>query len=165
MHFEEIYARYFKKVYAFALSLTRNAHAAEEITQETFFRAMKNPNAFSGRSSVSTYLCAIAHNLYISSLRRKKHEADDALLETAPDGTDIEEALAARDTAQTLHALLHRLEEPYKEVFTLRVFGDLGYEDIGALFDKSANWTRVTYFRARQKLQQMLKEEEECRNR
>ncbi len=166
MRFEEIYARYFKQVYSFALSLTRNAHLAEELTQETFFRAMKNPDAFLGRSSVGTYLCAIVHNLYVSAIRRNKHESAEALDEDrAQDGGDLEEALVSRDTARHLHRLLHRLDEPYKEVFTLRVFGDLSYEDIGALFQKSAGWTRVTYFRARQKLQQMLKEEEECQTK
>lgn len=96
MRFEEIYARYFKQVYSFALALSRNTHTAEEIMQETFFKAMKNPDAFVGRSSVSTYLCAIAHNLYVSSLRKRRHETDDAVLETIPDDTDIENALIAR---------------------------------------------------------------------
>ena len=159
MHFEEIYAQYFKQVYSFILSLSRNTFTAEEITQETFFRVMENPDAFQGNSSINTYLCSIARNLYVSSVRKHKCESQDTELESKSDGTDIEDALIKRDMEQKIHLLLHHMEEPYKEVFTLRVFGDLSYEDIGALFEKNVNWARVIYFRARQKLQQMLKEE------
>jgi len=160
MRLEEVYARYFRRVYAFALSLTRNGHAAEEITQETFFRAMKNPDQFQGRSSVDTYLCSIAHNLYVSSLRQQKRCVPDAGLEAMADESDPEGAAVSRDAARRLHRLLHGLEEPYKEVFSLRVFGELPYQEIGALFEKGESWARVTYFRAKQKLQRMMEEEE-----
>ena len=66
MDFEQLYTTYFRKVYGFALSLSRNAHMAEEITQETFYRVLRNPDAFEGRSSVDTYLCSIAHHQYVS---------------------------------------------------------------------------------------------------
>ena len=72
MNFEEIYNRYFRKVYAFAYSLSQDAHLAEEITQDTFFRALQHPDQFEGRSSVDSYLCSIAHNRYISILRSRK---------------------------------------------------------------------------------------------
>lgn len=159
MDFETIYARYFRKVYSFILSLSRNAHTAEEITQETFYRVLKNPDAFQGRSSVDTYLCGIAHNLYVSSLRKQKRRAPEKELDALPAQLDVEGDFLSRDTARQLHLLLHCLEEPYKEVFTLRVFGELPYAEIGALFQKGEGWARVTYYRARQKLQQMLKEE------
>ena len=136
MDFGTIYARYFRKVYTFVLSLSRSAHTAEEITQETFFRVLKKPDAFQGRSSVDTYLCGIAHNLYVSSLRKRGRQAPEAMLETLPARTDVEGDFLSRDTAKRLHLFLHRLEEPYKEVFTLRVFGELPYAEIGALFEK-----------------------------
>lgn len=159
MDFEQLYTAYFRKVYAFSLSLSRNAHTAEEITQETFYRVLRHPDAFEGRSSVDTYLCSIAHHQYISMLRRQKHIGFHANTDhlSAPD--NMEEALADRDTAQQLYLLLHRLDEPYKEVFTLRTLGELPYAQIGALFQKGEGWARVTYYRAKQKIQQMLQEE------
>lgn len=160
MRLEEVYARYFQRVYAFALSLSHSEHTAEEITQETFFRVMKNPEGFQGKSSVETYLCSIAHNLYISSLRKKKRLAPQAELDFVPDENSLEGALLDRDRARLLHQKLHQLEEPYKEVFSLRVFGELPYGDIGALFQKGESWARVTYFRAKQKIQRMMEEEE-----
>ena len=160
MRLEDIYAQYFRRVYTFVLSLSRNEHTAEEITQETFFRIMKNPEAFQGRSSIDTYLCSIAHNLYVSSLRKRKREAADPDWEAIPDDGDLEGALTDRDTAKRLHRMLHRLEEPYKEVFSLRVFGELPYQEIGALFEKGESWARVTYFRAKQKLLRMMEEDD-----
>ncbi|MBE5782837.1 MAG: RNA polymerase sigma factor [Clostridiales bacterium] len=159
MDFEAVYARYFRKVYSFVLSLTRNAHTAEEITQETFFRMLKNPDAFKGQSSVDTYLCSIAHNLYISSIRKQKKQAFDVDLEFLPDQKHFESIFLDRDTARQIHYMLHRLEEPYKEVFTLRVFGELPFSEIGALFEKGDGWARVIFYRAKQQLQEALKEE------
>ena len=63
------------------------------------------------------------------------------------------------DTARQLYLLLHRLEEPYKEVFTLRTLGELPFAQIGALFQKGDGWARVIYYRAKQKIQEMLQEE------
>ena len=157
MDFETIYTRYFRKVYAFAFSLSRDAHQAEEITQETFFRAMKHPEQFEGRSSIDTYLCSIAHNWYISSLRSRKRLAPEQDLSTIPSDENIEAEYERKDMTRQLHVLLHGLEEPYKEVFTLRVFGELPFSEIGALFGKGEGWARVTYYRAKQKLQEKTK--------
>ena len=156
---EEVYARYFRKVYSFVLSLSQNAHVAEEITQETFFLVMKRPDAFQGQSSIDTYLCSIAHNLYVSSLRKQKRQAFDADLTALPDEKDMSADLESKDAARRLHVLLHQMEEPYKEVFSLRVFGELPFGEIGALFGKTDSWARVTFFRAKQRLQQHLEEE------
>ena len=159
MDFESLYTQYFQKVYNFAYSLTQDVHQAEEVTQETFFRAMKHPEKFEGRSSVNTYLCAIAHNLFISSMRKQKKYVPETVLDVIPSGEDIEAGFERKDTSRRLHQLLHRLEDPYKEVFTLRVFGELPFAAIGALFDKGESWARVTFFRAKQKMQETMKEE------
>lgn len=159
MHFEEVYAQYFRKVYSFVLSLSRNEHTAEEITQETFFRVMKHPEAFQGQSSVNTYLCSIAHNLYISGIRRQKRQVSSIGTEETPDPKDLSLDYESKDTIMRLHVLLHQMEEPYKEVFSLRVFGELPFAEIGSVFGKSDSWARVTYFRAKQRLQQQLEEE------
>ena len=159
MDFEAVYASYFRKVYSFVLSLSRNVHIAEEITQEAFFRMLKHPDAFKGNSSVDTYLCSIAHNLYISTLRKQNKQACNEALEYIPDQNHLESCFLQRDTARQLHYLLHHLEEPYKEVFTLRVFGELSFSEIGALFEKGDGWARVIFYRAKQKLQEALKEE------
>ncbi|MBQ6060272.1 MAG: RNA polymerase sigma factor, partial [Clostridia bacterium] len=100
MNFEEIYNRYFRKVYAFAYSLSQDAHLAEEITQDTFFRALQHPDQFEGRSSVDSYLCSIAHNRYISILRSRKKNAPEETLETVPSGEDIEADYERKDVTR-----------------------------------------------------------------
>lgn len=154
-----MYARYFRKVYAFAYSLTRNAEAAEELTQNTFYKAMQAIDSFRGSSSVETYLCSIAHNLFVSDVRKSNKLTDARSLEERASDMDIERETAQKDEAIRIHILLHGLPEPYKEAFTLRVFGELSYAEIGTVFGKSENWARVTYFRAKQLLQKLTKED------
>ena len=145
--FEEIYQTYFADVYRYILALSRDAHTAEEVTQETFFRALASIDQFRGDCQLRVWLCQIARNTW-TSLRRKegrerKHRAE---LEQEPGDDGLECGFADRDAAKRLHRLLHDLPEPYKEVFSLRTFGEL--------FGKTESWARVTYFRARQKLKE-----------
>ena len=118
---------------------------------------MKHPEQFEGRSSIGTYLCSIAHNWYISSLRSRKRLVPEENLSAIPSDENIEAEYERKDMTRQLHILLHGLEEPYKEVFTLRVFGELPFTEIGALFGKGEGWARVTYYRAKQKLQEKTK--------
>ena len=151
--FERVYREYFDPVYRYALALTRDAHEAEELTQETFFKAMQAVDGFRGECSVKTWLCGIAKNAFLSEKRRKQPEPLDELPEQ-PDAAEGPEALALdRDESRRLHRALHALPEPYREVFTLRVFGQLSFRDIGELFGKTDNWACVVYHRARARLQ------------
>ena len=151
--FEEIYRLYFADVYQYVLALSRDAQTAEEVTQETFFRALSAIEDFRGECQLRVWLCQIARNQYLTLCRRQKRFGEQA--EQAAD-VRIEEAFADRDIAHRLHRLLHELPEPYKEVFSLRTFGELPFAQIGELFGKTESWARVTYFRARQKLKEAL---------
>lgn len=154
--FEHIYQEYEALVRRFLLRLTGNAHLAEELTQETFYQALRHWASFRGQSSPATWLCAIAKRLYLTSLRRKSAPLPEDAAAPEPDPA---EALVQSDRQMAAHRLLHGLAEPYKEVFTLRTFGDLSHAQIGALFGKSESWARVTYYRARQMLARQAKEE------
>lgn len=155
--FERVYRDYFDTVYRYALTLTRDVHAAEELTQETFFKAMQAIDGFRGDCGLKTWLCGIAKNAFLSEKRRKRPEPLEELPEQ-PDGAASPEALALdRDESRRLHRALHALPEPYKEVFSLRVFGQLSFRDIGELFGKTDNWACVVYHRA----QRMIREREE----
>lgn len=159
MDFEKAYLRYFQVIYRYLLSLSGDAHLAEEIAQETFLRAMKAVDSFQGQSAPETWLCSIAKNCYIDHCRRQKRMQPGEMPDL-PDGTSLEDKLVDKDTALSIHKALHTMAEPYKEVFTLRVFGELSYAHIGELFDKSESWGRVTYYRAKQKLKEAMKQEE-----
>ena len=154
---EEIYQAHARTVYKFLLSQCHDADLAEELTQETFFKALDGLKNFDGKQDVRAWLFTVARNCYYSRCRKAKHAAPLEDAETkAADTPDIAQLLVDKDAAFTVHQCLHALEEPYKEVFSLRVFGELSFEDIGAIFGHNAAWARVTYYRAKTKLQAML---------
>jgi RNA polymerase sigma factor (sigma-70 family) len=147
------------QVYSYAMSLTKNAAQAEEIAQQTFVKAMTARSAYRGAASERTYLFAIAKNLAMDGFREEKRRAPFPE-EAPPDGADHLARVADHDTALRIHLVLHHLNEPYKEVFSLRVFGELSFADIGRIFGKSENWARVTYHRAKRKIQERMVENE-----
>lgn len=150
MLFEEIYRRYFRDVYRFARGLTQDEALAEEITQETFFKALKAVDKFDGSKDIRAWLFTIARNAWYSYCRAHKRTiSTEDLPQELPSGVRLEDKVEDGETAFAIHQFLHGMAEPYKEVFTLRVFGELPYEKIGRLFGKSANWARVTFYRAK----------------
>lgn len=150
--FEEVYATCFKQVYAYVFSLCGSRELTEEVTQETFFKALKNIDRFRGTCKISVWLCQIAKNTFVT-IQRKRRDVDVGL-QQAPSSCseDVFSRVLSREEAYHLHKLLHTLEEPYKEVFSLRVFGELSFSEIAGLFEKSESWARVTYFRAKHKI-------------
>lgn len=150
MDIDSIYRLYFRDVFLFLQGLTHNETLAEELTQETFFKALDGLKDYDDRQDVRAWLFTVARNAYYSHCRRTKRTAPLEDAETAPaDTPDIAQLLVDRDAAFTVHQCLHTLDEPYKEVFSLRVFGELPFERIGLIFGHNAAWARVTYYRAR----------------
>lgn len=149
MEFEEIYREYFRDVYLFLRSISGNADLAEELTQQVFEKALRAIDRFDGRSNVRAWLFTIARNTYYSHVRDSRRETAMPPGDFAVEDDTFIGRMADEEAAFAAHRLLHSMREPYKEVFTLRVFGELSFERIGSLFGKSAAWARVTYFRAR----------------
>lgn len=149
--YQKIYSLYFQDVYKYLLSLCRDPVLAEEITQETFFKALKSLDSFQGQCKLYVWLCQIAKNTYFSYIKKHREtELEDSTVDF------LEEAFFEKETAFEIHRILHTMSEPYKEVFSLRVFGELSFQQIGALFGKTENWARVTYHRARLKIKEEL---------
>jgi len=155
---DSIYREYSGTVKAFLIRISGNAELAEELTQETFYRAIKSINRFDGKSSLSTWLCSIAKPLYLDAISKQKHAP--AAFEDRCVEEDFTERIHRQDQIMIAHRMLHLLDEPYREVFTLRTFCDLTHAQIADLFGKSESWSRVTYYRARQQLQDAMKENE-----
>lgn len=151
--FQEVYDLYFRDVYKYALSLSRDPQAAEEITQETFFKALKGIDSFRGQCRLYVWLCQIAKNTYCTYARKQSRISPE---EEGTAEESLEDRLLARESAFEIHKVLHRLPEPYKEVFSLRVFGELSFCQIGILFGKTESWARVTYHRARMKIKEEI---------
>lgn len=152
MDFDEIYHKYFQDVYLYMKSLSHNDGIAEEITQETFFKALKNIESFDGSKDIRAWLFTIAKNTYFSHYKRKKRQVDSGAVEESSMEVQIVKHLMNEEDAFMVHQFLHSMNEPYKEVFSLRTFGELPFEKIGRLFGKSAGWARVTFYRARKQI-------------
>ena len=157
--FESVYRAYFTDVYRYALSLCGDAALADDLTSECFLKAMRAIGGFRGECELRVWLCQILKRLYLDHLRRDGKEVPSESLPEDANAPDPAEAFAQQDQAMRAHRALHRLPEPYREVFSLRVLGGLGFAAIGELFSKSQNWACVTYHRARQKLRDIMEDE------
>ena len=159
--FEELYHTQGKPVYRFLLALTGDEGQAEELLQETFYQAFLHIDRFGGRSSLYTWLCCIGKNAWLHECRRRSRYTDtpyEELKLEAPAPTP-EETMLRREQSQSLRRAVLRLEEPQREVFILHAYGGLKLKEIAALHQKSESWARVTYFRARKTIQEVLSDE------
>ena len=157
---ERLYNAYYMRVFSYVMTLAGERHLAEEITQEAFFRAFANAGSFRGESDEVTWLCAIAKNCFLDS-RRKQRRAEPISEELPARERGVEQQAVERDSSFRIHLALHALEEPYREIFELRVFGELSFRQIGTIFGRTENWARVTYHRARLKLRERMGENDE----
>lgn len=160
MKFDDVYDKYFHDVYLYIYRMSGNRDIAEEVTSETFFKALKKIDSFRGDCSIKSWLCTIGKNCYFDYIKKHKREQtlDDniALYEAK---TDPLTSAVDKDDAARIKRLLHDLPETSKEVFMWRVFAEMSFEDIGALFGKSANWACVTYYRARKRIAEKMEEQ------
>lgn len=159
--FEKVFDENREFIFKYLMKLTRDASLAEELTQETFFRAYMNFSSLRDKQKASSWLCRIAQNTYYAWYNEQKRYDSADKLEAVSDVGDAEEAFIQKDLSQKALLCLHELDEPYKEVFMLCVFGGFSLNDISATFGKSESWARVTFYRAKQKLSERMREKYE----
>jgi len=149
---EAVYQRYAQTVYKFLLAKTRDEGLAEELTQETFYQAVRSADRFNGSCKVSVWLCQIAKHLWYQQLRKRKRESP--LPEEPPESLDAsaEEGVLEREGRLDLLRRIHELPELQREVVYLRAFGGLSFREIGDVCGKTENWARVTFYRSKEKL-------------
>ncbi len=159
MELEELYSRYFSDVYRYIRRLSGSEQLAEEITSDTFFKAMRSIEAFRGDCDLRIWLCQIAKNCYYSHMQKARRFVGEAALAHMPDtGAAAGELLERQDDLRRIQKALHTLPQQYKEVFMWRVYAELSFAQIGQLFDKTDNWACVTHHRAKAMLKSRLDE-------
>lgn len=158
--FERIYSENYSFIMKYLMQLCKDPSLAEELAQETFFRAYMNLSQLRDAAKASAWLCQIAKNSFYAwyNASRKTTELEEDLEADSP---DLADALIRKELSRETFARLHELEEPYKEVFLLSVFANLSLAEISALFGKSESWARVTFYRAKKKLLGKLRENHE----
>ncbi|MDE6111082.1 MAG: RNA polymerase sigma factor, partial [Eubacterium sp.] len=160
--FTEVYQNSEKKVYRFLLGLSQNESLAEELTEETFYQAFLHINQFEGRSSMDTWLCQIAKNLYFKEMKRRKR-FDDKEIDTnlSDSGENLFLLLEEKQKTIEIHRILKTLNNTYKEVFTLHIFAELTFKEIAEIYDKSESWAKMSFYRAKAELINRLEEQNE----
>lgn len=160
MDIEIIYDKYFKIIYRYLLSLCRDPHLAEEFAQETFLRALSRKAPEGEEDNVTAWLHTIARNLYFQHYNKSRRRQEILKRNSGEHLADSPETEMMQKQEQLrIHRLLHELPEPYREVFMLRDFGELSFREIGEIFRRNEAWARTTYFRARKKLMEELRNE------
>ena len=164
MEFEQIYSTYFESVYRYIWKLSGDEHIAEEITSETFLKAMKSIEDFRGDCDMRVWICQIAKNTYYSYMKKSHRmvSVDEIEIQSITDSNAfIEEQIGIQEEIRQIRKILHMMSDPYKEVFMWRVFGEMSFKEIGALYGKTDNWACVTYHRARKIVQDRLEENDD----
>lgn len=153
---EEIYKQYFEIVNKYLFCLTRNSDMAEELTQETFYRAVKKIHTFKENCKISVWLCEIAKNLWYDELRKNKKlkNVEEQDIFTYQE-ENVEETIIANEEKVSLYKKLQKLNEQTREVMYLRITGELSFKEIAEIMNKTENWARVTYYRGKQRLKEM----------
>jgi RNA polymerase sigma factor, sigma-70 family len=157
--YNDIYELYGEYVYRFLLCLSSSHQIAEELTQETFYQAVKSIRRYNGTCKISVWLCQIAKHVYYDYLKREKyrrHVSFDDITENVSDEVP-EETFISKEAVSEIWSEINKLEDSYREVLICRINHDMSFKEIGVVMGKSENWARVTYYRAKKKLEERIK--------
>lgn len=154
---EKIYEEYFEIVNKYLFCLTRNDDISEELTQETFYRAVKKIDTYKGECKISVWLCQIAKNLWYDLCKRNKSlkNVEELYLLDLQEETVLEEQVILNDEKLLLYKKMQVLDEKTKEVMYLRITGELSFKEIGIILNKTENWARTTFYRGKNKLKEV----------
>ena len=160
---DEIYQAHAKTVYKYLLTHTQSHDLAEELTQETFYQAVKSIGRFDGSCQISTWLCAIAKHQWLAYQRKHPHteQWEDTADELKLAKASAEHEVMEEQSRVELMKKLHGCPEPFREVLYLRIFGNLSFREIGEIMEKTENWARVTFYRGKERLRKEIGSNEE----
>lgn len=156
---EEIYNEHFRTVYKYLVYLTHNAELAEDLTQETFCKAIKNINSFRGDCKISTWLCEIAKNLWLNELKKKEKISSEDMQDNIDSLYNVEDEFIDRQEMILFYKKLQDIKEPIKDILYLKLFSNLTFKEIGEIKGKSEVWARVNFYRGKQKIKELMENE------
>lgn len=156
--FSDIYDEYAERVYRYMLVLSQDEHEAEELTQEVFYRAFIHIDRFEGHSSLFTWLCQIGKNHFLNNVKKKKIAKNTEKNLAVPAPSCMENSLIDHESAEAIRRALETLKDPYREVFSLKIFGELKYKEIADILGKTESWAKVTFYRAKEQIVRMMED-------
>ena len=153
---EQIYKQYFETVNKYLFCLTHNNDISEELTQETFYKAVKKIDTYNGECKISVWLCQIAKHIWYDYCKKNKKviQVEEELLKTREEDT-TEQKVISNDEKMLLYKKMQALDEKTREVIYLRITGELSFKEIGIILNKTENWARVTFYRGKNQLKEV----------
>ena len=153
---KKIYEEYFETVNKYLFCLTHDNDISEELTQETFYKAVQKINTYKGECKISVWLCQIAKNLWYDQCRKKKKiiNIGEELFDIQAIET-TESQVIENEEKILLYKKLQKLDEKTREVIYLRITGELSFKEIGTILNKTENWARVTFYRGKNQLKEV----------
>ena len=158
---EKIYEDYFQTVYKYLFCLTNNSDISEELTQETFYKAVKKIDTYKGECKISVWLCQIAKNIWYDECRKNKRITNTEDMFNVQEFSNLEDEIASNEEKIYLYKKMQMLDEKTREVIYLRITGELSFKEIGVILNQTENWARVTFYRGKNKLKEVDKNEGE----
>lgn len=159
---EDICKDYINDVYRYLVCITRNKDIAEELTQETMYKAIKNINNFRGDCKINIWLCKIARNEWFMYVNRQKKVEYIPINEaiTMESGIGIEDKLIIDSETNSVYKAIQQLDDETAQIMLLRLENDMDFKEIGKIFNKNHRWARVKFYRGKEKIKEMLKHEQ-----
>ncbi len=165
--FEALVARYQTRIFRFISRFTRDSEDARDVAQEVFLKVYGALDGYDPRYRFSTWLFRIAGNAAIDHLRRRRgrtvpletppdEEGETRALEPRDERPDPLEDLSRRRTRQAIDAAIEKLPDDYRELISLRHYGEMPYEEIAELKGMPLGTVKNKLFRARQALRDLL---------
>lgn len=154
---EKVYEEYFETVYKYLFCLTHNSDLSEELTQETFYRAVQKIGSFKEECKISVWLCQIAKNLWYDEIKKDKkiNKANEEELGLITSNENLEEIIISNEQKMELYRKMQKLDDLTREVIYLRITGELSFKEIGTILNKTENWARVTFYRGKNKMREV----------
>lgn len=152
---QKIYEEYFKSINKYLFCLTHNKDISEELTQETFYIAVKKIDTYNGKCEIYVWLCQIAKNLWYDQCRKNKRIINTEDFSNIQDMDTIENTIILQEEKMNLYKKMQNLDDKTREVMYLRITGELSFKEIGIIMNKNENWARVTFYRGKNKLKEV----------
>lgn len=153
LNLDSIYQEYADLIFKYSFSLCHDEHMAEELTQETFYQAVRSAKKYDGTCKVSTWLCQIAKHMWYREINKRKRKGTFPLVEEiVSEEQPLDVTYSQKEDLMNIYKRVHILDDVSKEIFFLRIMGELSFREIGNIFEKNENWARVTFYRAKQKI-------------
>lgn len=159
---DAIYKKYCKCVYNFLYKLTSDIELSEELTQETFYTAIKKINTLNKKESIRTWLYQIAKNKWKDYLKKNKKaniDLDENTVENLVANYDIEEDMIAKDNIIEFYKKIHMLDIDTREIIYLKIIRNFTFKEISQILGKNEEWARTKFYRGKLKLKESLKDE------